>query len=251
MHPVAREVAGAERALATARSRSRGAGRSGRRRRRGCRRARRGSGAPSPSTRCASPGGPGPTGLGHDGSPGLAPFHSAKSSGLCFCSSTSMRAPASSRRAKNTRSTSRCGKPPSRASRPGTSPWGRGRPGWHIECSAMAGNASASSSTSTAAADLIFPHHENEIAQTESAFGDGQVLAPLDAQRHFDLGGERSPSRSATSSASARWPDARPRGAASAVPERPLPRRGRLHAGARRPEPPRSIRSWTRRRRTG
>ena len=66
----------------TARSRSRGAGRSGRRRRRGCRTARRGSGAPSPSTRCASPGAPGPHGLSHDGSPGLAAFHSAKSSGL-------------------------------------------------------------------------------------------------------------------------------------------------------------------------
>jgi cysteinyl-tRNA synthetase len=43
------------------------------------------------------------------------------------------------------------------------SPWGRGRPGWHIECSAM--------SAAYLGLDLIFPHHENEIAQSRCAHG--------------------------------------------------------------------------------
>ncbi len=50
------------------------------------------------------------------------------------------------------------------------SPWGPGRPGWHIECSAMA---EAELGTSFAihggGSDLVFPHHENEIAQSEAA----------------------------------------------------------------------------------
>jgi cysteinyl-tRNA synthetase len=52
------------------------------------------------------------------------------------------------------------------------SPWGPGRPGWHIECSAMAekllGTAFA---IHGGGSDLVFPHHENEIAQTEAARG--------------------------------------------------------------------------------
>ena len=60
-----------------------------------------------------------------------------------------------------------------KASKPGEpfweSPWGRGRPGWHIECSAMAlkylGN---TIDIHGGGQDLIFPHHENEIAQSES-----------------------------------------------------------------------------------
>ena len=50
------------------------------------------------------------------------------------------------------------------------SPWGRGRPGWHIECSAMNYEAFGTPSIDIHAggADLIFPHHENEIAQTEA-----------------------------------------------------------------------------------
>ena len=58
------------------------------------------------------------------------------------------------------------------------SPWGDGRPGWHIECSAMAekllGPAFAIHGGGT---DLIFPHHENEIAQTEA--GHGHPLARI------------------------------------------------------------------------
>jgi cysteinyl-tRNA synthetase len=52
------------------------------------------------------------------------------------------------------------------------SPWGPGRPGWHIECSAMsAGLLGESFDIHGGGADLIFPHHENEIAQSESIFG--------------------------------------------------------------------------------
>ena len=49
------------------------------------------------------------------------------------------------------------------------SPWGYGRPGWHIECSALAGKFLGSQIDIHAGGlDLIFPHHENEIAQTEA-----------------------------------------------------------------------------------
>ncbi|MEA2425559.1 MAG: cysteinyl-tRNA synthetase [Thermoleophilaceae bacterium] len=50
------------------------------------------------------------------------------------------------------------------------SPWGEGRPGWHIECSAMAEELlGVDFDIHGGGADLIFPHHENEIAQTEAA----------------------------------------------------------------------------------
>ena len=53
-----------------------------------------------------------------------------------------------------------------------TSPWGRGRPGWHIECSAMAAKYLGTAFDIHAGGlDLIFPHHENEIAQSEAASG--------------------------------------------------------------------------------
>lgn len=52
------------------------------------------------------------------------------------------------------------------------SPWGIGRPGWHIECSAMARKHLAPEiDIHAGGADLIFPHHENEIAQSECANG--------------------------------------------------------------------------------
>jgi cysteinyl-tRNA synthetase len=52
------------------------------------------------------------------------------------------------------------------------SPWGRGRPGWHIECTAMSSKyLGASFDIHGGGADLIFPHHENELAQSE-AFSD-------------------------------------------------------------------------------
>ena len=52
------------------------------------------------------------------------------------------------------------------------SPWGNGRPGWHIECSAMAGRYLGKTiDIHCGGLDLIFPHHENEIAQSECANG--------------------------------------------------------------------------------
>ena len=52
------------------------------------------------------------------------------------------------------------------------SPWGQGRPGWHIECSAMAGRYLGKTiDIHCGGQDLIFPHHENEIAQSECANG--------------------------------------------------------------------------------
>src|SRR5436190_16772811 len=60
---------------------------------------------------------------------------------------------------------------PSDTSLPGwNSPWGRGRPGWHIECSAMAGQYLGETfDIHGGGIDLQFPHHENEIAQSEGA----------------------------------------------------------------------------------
>jgi cysteinyl-tRNA synthetase len=53
------------------------------------------------------------------------------------------------------------------------SPWGYGRPGWHIECSAMSGKyLGFGFDIHGGGIDLIFPHHENEIAQSEAAFPD-------------------------------------------------------------------------------
>jgi cysteinyl-tRNA synthetase len=53
-----------------------------------------------------------------------------------------------------------------------SSPWGPGRPGWHIECSAMAGKyLGVAFDIHGGGEDLIFPHHENEIAQSEGATG--------------------------------------------------------------------------------
>jgi hypothetical protein len=52
------------------------------------------------------------------------------------------------------------------------SPWGAGRPGWHIECSAMVREELGDTiDIHLGGADLVFPHHENEIAQSEAATG--------------------------------------------------------------------------------
>lgn len=67
---------------------------------------------------------------------------------------------------------------PSSDDQPGwDSPWGRGRPGWHIECSAMSKeNLGVTFDVHGGGLDLIFPHHENEIAQSSCA-NDGAPLA--------------------------------------------------------------------------
>jgi cysteinyl-tRNA synthetase len=58
------------------------------------------------------------------------------------------------------------------------SPFGRGRPGWHIECSAMSQRFLGHGfSVHTGGMDLIFPHHENEIAQSEAAHPDAGPMA--------------------------------------------------------------------------
>jgi cysteinyl-tRNA synthetase len=63
-----------------------------------------------------------------------------------------------------------------KAAKPGephwSSPWGEGRPGWHLECSVMSvDHLGESFDIHGGAQDLIFPHHENEIAQSEAATG--------------------------------------------------------------------------------
>ena len=79
-------------------------------------------------------------------------------------------------------------------------PWGEGRPGWHIECSAMAEQLLGTDfEIHGGGSDLVFPHHENEIAQTEAARG-AAAGPDLDAQRDGPLGrARRWPSRWATS----------------------------------------------------
>ncbi|HEY1837564.1 MAG TPA: cysteine--tRNA ligase [Rhizomicrobium sp.] len=64
---------------------------------------------------------------------------------------------------------------PSDANTPGwDSPWGRGRPGWHLECSAMIESTFKTDTIDIhgGGIDLVFPHHENEIAQSEGAHHD-------------------------------------------------------------------------------
>ena len=57
------------------------------------------------------------------------------------------------------------------------SPWGRGRPGWHIECSAMsAAHLGQTIDIHAGGVDLVFPHHENEVAQSTCAHG-GRIFA--------------------------------------------------------------------------
>ncbi|HRY05018.1 MAG TPA: cysteine--tRNA ligase, partial [Beijerinckiaceae bacterium] len=67
---------------------------------------------------------------------------------------------------------------PSADSEPGwESPWGRGRPGWHIECSAMSWrHLGETFDIHGGGIDLVFPHHENEIAQSRCCF-DTPVMA--------------------------------------------------------------------------
>jgi cysteinyl-tRNA synthetase len=71
------------------------------------------------------------------------------------------------------------------------SPWGAGRPGWHIECSAMSMKYLGEHfDLHTGAVDNIFPHHENEIAQSEGATGHPFVDTWLHAE-HLIVDGEK------------------------------------------------------------
>ncbi|HEY0511097.1 MAG TPA: cysteine--tRNA ligase [Thermoanaerobaculia bacterium] len=71
------------------------------------------------------------------------------------------------------------------------SPWGPGRPGWHIECSAMSMKYLGETfDLHCGGVDLIFPHHENEIAQSESATGKPFVHTWLHAE-HLIVDGQK------------------------------------------------------------
>ena len=71
------------------------------------------------------------------------------------------------------------------------SPWGKGRPGWHIECSAMSmKHLGEAFDIHVGGEDLIFPHHENEIAQSEGATGKKFVSYWLHA-KHLLVNGEK------------------------------------------------------------
>jgi len=71
------------------------------------------------------------------------------------------------------------------------SPWGRGRPGWHIECSAMAAkHLGRTLDIHAGGIDLQFPHHENEIAQSECAHGEQMARYWLH-NGFLDMSGEK------------------------------------------------------------
>ena len=82
---------------------------------------------------------------------------------------------------------------PSSAEQPGwDSPWGRGRPGWHIECSAMARRYLGETFDIHAGGqDLIFPHHENEIAQSRCAHGTAYMARYWLHNGYVVVGGEK------------------------------------------------------------
>ncbi|MFN3288335.1 MAG: cysteine--tRNA ligase, partial [Sphingomonadaceae bacterium] len=82
---------------------------------------------------------------------------------------------------------------PSAPDQPGwESPWGRGRPGWHIECSAMiAAHLGTTIDIHGGGQDLLFPHHENEAAQSRGAHG-GAELARIWMHNGFlSMGAEK------------------------------------------------------------
>ena len=81
---------------------------------------------------------------------------------------------------------------PSKAEDPGwDSPWGRGRPGWHLECSAMIREHLGDTiDIHGGGRDLIFPHHENEIAQSRCAHG-GDYVRYWMHNAYVDIDGEK------------------------------------------------------------
>src|SRR5688500_13157532 len=83
-----------------------------------------------------------------------------------------------------------------KAAKPGEpaweSPWGPGRPGWHIECSAMSATyLDGEMDIHGGGADLIFPHHENEIAQSEAYLGREPFARYWVHNGLLQLGGEK------------------------------------------------------------
>ncbi len=82
---------------------------------------------------------------------------------------------------------------PSGPEEPGwDSPWGRGRPGWHLECSAMSWqHLGETFDIHGGGIDLVFPHHENEIAQSRCAFGHGEMARVWMHNGHLQVEGEK------------------------------------------------------------
>ncbi len=82
---------------------------------------------------------------------------------------------------------------PSAPDEPGwASPWGRGRPGWHIECSAMSWRYLGEVfDIHGGGIDLVFPHHENEVAQTRCAFGHNIMANVWMHNGHLQVEGEK------------------------------------------------------------
>ena len=83
-----------------------------------------------------------------------------------------------------------------KAAKPGEpawdSPWGPGRPGWHIECSAMSSTHLGDSfDIHGGGRDLIFPHHENEIAQSQGAHGEDSFARYWSHNGFIDFAGEK------------------------------------------------------------
>ncbi|MBJ94650.1 MAG: cysteine--tRNA ligase [Rickettsiales bacterium] len=83
-----------------------------------------------------------------------------------------------------------------KSSKPGEpcwdSPWGPGRPGWHIECSVMSSELLGERfDIHGGGIDLIFPHHENEIAQTEGATGHGPCVRHWMHNGHLTVNSEK------------------------------------------------------------
>ena len=88
-----------------------------------------------------------------------------------------------------------------KAAKPGEpawdSPWGKGRPGWHIECSAMSLKFLGEKfDFHGGGSDLIFPHHENEIAQSQAAIGDENSFAQYWVHNGFITDGNEKVSKS-------------------------------------------------------
>ena len=72
------------------------------------------------------------------------------------------------------------------------SPWGKGRPGWHIECSAMCmRHLGETIDIHAGGEDLVFPHHENEIAQSEGATGKKPFVKYWLHAKHLLVNGEK------------------------------------------------------------
>jgi cysteinyl-tRNA synthetase len=83
-----------------------------------------------------------------------------------------------------------------KAAKPGEpawdSPWGSGRPGWHIECSAMATDVLGECfDLHTGGVDLMFPHHDNELAQSEAALGTQQWVNYFLHAGHLNIEGRK------------------------------------------------------------